>query len=53
MTAVRFLSGSPLHTLYELLVGKTPAPPPAAPPLYTELADWSTTLATVLCNATG
>eukprot|EP00730_Choanoeca_flexa_P004969 TRINITY_DN11853_c0_g1_i3.p1 TRINITY_DN11853_c0_g1~~TRINITY_DN11853_c0_g1_i3.p1 ORF type:complete len:1551 (+),score=459.83 TRINITY_DN11853_c0_g1_i3:295-4653(+) len=52
MTAARFAPGSSLETLYAMLVGKTPAPAPAAPPLYDDLDGWAHTLATCLNNAT-
>jgi hypothetical protein len=51
MTEALFPSGDPLNIVYAMMVGRTPAPPPAAPPHYTSLDKWRVTLASVLNTA--
>jgi hypothetical protein len=50
MSNATFQPGQAMHAVYQLFAGRSPAPPPAAPPLYEDLERWRETLAAALAN---
>lgn len=50
MADATFQPGQVMHAVYQLFAGRSPAPPPAAPPLYQDLDRWRETLAAAVAN---